>query len=149
MGEIFADAAGFPTLLYTAALGVTAGFWLLVVLGGAAATAFDEDADLRAAGLGGVPVAVALSLVIAVAWAVSVTGSVLVDWFDFAGIPQAAVRVALLLLSPLVGWRVARRVVSPRAKRAPDQPGQPTFGLNAGRRRDSDSLLSGSCTADY
>ncbi|MEU5060226.1 MULTISPECIES: hypothetical protein [unclassified Streptomyces] len=149
MGEIFAGAAGFPTLLYTAGLAVVTCFWLLVALGGAAATAFDEDADLRAAGLEGVPVAVALSLVIAVAWAVSITGSVLVDWFDVAGVPQAVLRVALLLGSPLVGWRVARRVVSPRAKRAPNEPGQPIFGLEAGRRGDSDSLLGGSSTADY
>ncbi|MFV0128856.1 hypothetical protein ACLGI4_14235 [Streptomyces sp. HMX112] len=78
MGEEFLRAvAAFPTVLFTAALVVVIGFWLLVLLGVAGTADFDTDVDGDALGLGGVPVSVALSLVIAQSWCAGVTGSVL------------------------------------------------------------------------
>lgn len=71
MRTFFMAATGFPTFLFTVPLLVAAGFWLLVAVGAADPRTFDEDADLGALGLGGVPVAVAVSL----SWSTSPTAS--------------------------------------------------------------------------
>lgn len=102
MGEFFDAALGFPTALFSFSLLVVAGYWTLVLLGGlgvdllgagtdadtgAGAGAGDADcgADgdglvaerLAMLGLGGVPATVVLSLLIAIAWFVSLAASAL------------------------------------------------------------------------
>ncbi|MFE0130984.1 hypothetical protein ACFWY6_05275 [Streptomyces sp. NPDC059037] len=123
MQEFFDAATGFPTVLFTSALGVVLGFWLLVMFGGAEADSFDSDVDVDVAGLGGVPVTVAVSLMTVVGWATSLTGSVLIGRAGPTGLAQAAAVVVLLLVSLLVAWRVTRYVVRPLAKLFPDEPG--------------------------
>ncbi|TGB14933.1 DUF1449 family protein [Streptomyces sp. MZ04] len=123
MREFFDAATGFPTVLFTSALGVVLGFWLLVMFGGAEADSFDSDVDVDVAGLGGVPVAVAVSLMTVAGWLTSLTGSVLLGRAGLTGLEQAAVTVVLLLVALLVAWRVTRYVVRLLAKLFPDEPG--------------------------
>ncbi|MEU6673843.1 hypothetical protein [Streptomyces sp. NPDC046925] len=123
MGEFLHAVAGFPAIVFSAALPVVLGFWLLVAFGGAYPDSFDTDADAGAVGLGGVPVTVAASLMIVVGWFTSVTGSVLVDRGALTGLVHAAADVLLLLLSLLIAWRVTRHLVRPLAKLFPDEPG--------------------------
>ncbi|MFD4715507.1 hypothetical protein ACFWN5_38440 [Streptomyces sp. NPDC058430] len=111
MGEFVAAVVGFPGLLFTAALVVCCGFWMLVALGRVGAGAFDADVELDAWGLGGVPVAGAVSWVIAVAWFMTVTGSMLADLVAPGGMTHAVLEVVLLIGSPVVGRRVARRLM--------------------------------------
>lgn len=123
MGEFIGAAAGFPTIVFSSALGVVLVFWLLVALGSTEPDCFDADVDFGAAGLGGVPVAVAASLTIVVAWFTALAGSVVIARAGLTGLVHAAADIALLFLSLLVAWRVARGLARPLAALFPDEPG--------------------------
>src|SRR4051812_49976174 len=78
----FVDAAlSFPTVMFSFLLAVVVLYWLAVLFGGADTDSLGGDA-FGGLGLGGVPVTVALSLLVAVAWFVSLAGTVLL-----AGVP--------------------------------------------------------------
>ncbi|GGR92648.1 hypothetical protein GCM10010269_34600 [Streptomyces humidus] len=123
MGQIVHAAVRFPTVTLTSALVVALGFWVLVLLGRADVRAFDADAPLLTRSLGGMPVAVAASVVIVSAWLVSITGMLLMDLARLTGSGGAAARVALLVLSTLVAWPVTRRSAAFIARLFPGSPG--------------------------
>lgn len=125
MGDFIGAVAGFPGVLFSSALGVVLAFWLLVALGGTAVDSFDTDADFGPVGLGGVPVAVAASLTVVVAWLISLAGSVAIARSALAGLAHAVTEVGLLVLSLLVAWWVARCLVRPLARLFPGEPGPP------------------------
>lgn len=104
MGELVDAAVGFPGVVFSSALAVVVCFWLLVVVGAVRVDSFDEDADLRAFGLGGMPVSVAVSLLTAIGWAVSLGGSLAAARTGWTGLAHAAGDVGLLALSALVAW---------------------------------------------
>lgn len=97
----FVDAAlSFPTVLFTPLLLVVTGYWVVVLAGGA-----DPEADAGAgdflgfAGLGGVPAAIPVSLLVAISWFGSLAGSqVLPGW------------LTLLVVLP-VAWLLTRLAV--------------------------------------
>lgn len=121
----FIDAtAQFPTLVFTSALLVTLGFWLLVLLGRTDVHAFDADAPSLARTLRGTPLTVAASVAITSAWLVSLTGTLLLGPSDLTGLGGAAARIVLLAVSALVAWLVARGVAAAQATLLfPDEPG--------------------------
>lgn len=123
MGEFLGAVAGFPGVVFSAALLVVIGFWLLVLFGGFDADGFDADADLAALERGGVPVAVVVSLMVVVGWFTCVTGSVLLGRAGLRGFAYLAVDGGVFLLSLLSAWWLARAVVRPLAKLFPDEPG--------------------------
>ncbi len=106
-------ATGIPTLLFTAALVVVAGFWLLVVAGVAEPGCFDRDVDLGAWGMGGVPVAVALSLLTVGAWLIGVGAVVLLETFGPGGVPGGLLRLVVPVGALLVAWRLTGLSVRP------------------------------------
>ncbi|MET9128860.1 hypothetical protein [Streptomyces antibioticus] len=109
MRQAVIDAAvRFPDVIWTSALVVALGFWLLVLLGLAGARDFDADAPGLARSSRGVPVAVLASAVIAHAWLLGLTGSVLLDRLRLTGSAEAAARVALLALSALLALTTTR-----------------------------------------
>ncbi|MEU6732508.1 hypothetical protein [Streptomyces physcomitrii] len=118
-------AAGFPTILFTAALVVVLVFWVLVAVGVGEAESFDADADFGAWGLGGVPVSIAFSLLTALAWFLSLASSLLIA----DAVPAGAGTVRLLgellasVLALLLAWRLTRLLVRPFARLFPDEPG--------------------------
>ncbi|MDT9687382.1 hypothetical protein Q5762_03275 [Streptomyces sp. P9(2023)] len=116
MGEFLSAAAGLPTMLFSAALVVVLGFWLLVLSGVAERGAFDSDVDAERLRLGGVPVAVSVSLVVVIGWALSLSGSVLVHRVGLPGAAASLLSVLLLFLAPFVSWRASRRLVRRLAK---------------------------------
>ncbi|MFG2334315.1 hypothetical protein ACGFMM_32595 [Streptomyces sp. NPDC048604] len=124
MGEFLDAAVGFPSMLFTAALIVVAGFWLLVLFGLAERDGFDSDVDVEALRLGGVPVSVAATLSIVVGWLLSVGGSVLLTRAGMSGFSSHLLSTALLLVAPLLSWLVTRRLVRPLARLFPDEPGR-------------------------
>lgn len=133
MGEFFDAAFGFPTALFSFSLLVVAGYWTLVLLGGlgvdllgagadadtgAGAGAGDAGADtaggdgdglvaerLAMLGLGGVPATVVLSLLIAIAWFVSLAASALTD--------GVALRLLGMSGALVAAWAVTRLAVLP------------------------------------
>jgi hypothetical protein len=122
MGEFVDVALGFPTALFSFSLLVVAGYWTLVLLGGLGADFLGTGADadtgagagaedgfaaerLAPLGLGGVPATVALSVLVALAWFLSLAGSALLD---------GAVLRALVLPAALVAaWLGTRAAVLP------------------------------------
>jgi hypothetical protein len=123
MGQVVEAAARFPTVTFTSALVVSIGFWLLVLLGRADVRDFDTDAPSLARSLGGVPVAVVVSVVIVSTWLLSLTGTALMDPAHLTGLGGAAARVALLALSVLVAWTATRRCAVSLARLFPSRAG--------------------------
>ncbi|MGC5013106.1 hypothetical protein ACLQ2R_20295 [Streptosporangium sp. DT93] len=108
MGPFVDAALSFPTVLFTFLLLVIVVYWVLVVAG---VFGFDDDASeatgaaglMSGLGLGGVPAAIAVSLLVAVAWFVSLVGGTL-----FTGTPAL---VAVLLGALLCAWACTRLIV--------------------------------------
>ncbi|MFG2308710.1 hypothetical protein ACGFS9_08460 [Streptomyces sp. NPDC048566] len=136
----FVDAAtGLPGILFTAAVVVAGGFWLLAACGLVPADAFDADADLAAWGMGGASATVALSLLSALAWLFNTGLTVVLD----AALPGAAADV--LRLPAAAAAVLAARLLTPVFVRRPHEPtapaaatdpphGRPRPGRAAGRQ---------------
>ncbi|TDC47857.1 hypothetical protein E1281_25585 [Actinomadura sp. KC345] len=127
MGEFFSVAFGFPTALFSFSLLVVALYWALVLAGGlgidllgggadadAGAGTATEDGDagdgpatgmFAFLGLGGVPATVVLSLLIVLAWFVSLTGAALAD--------GTVVRAFVLVAALIAAWGGTRLIVLP------------------------------------
>ncbi|MDT0342916.1 hypothetical protein [Streptomyces litchfieldiae] len=124
MREFFTTAAQFPAVVFTLPLAVVLLYWIFSILFGVGASVADtaEPGEpggvagaLALAGLGGVPAAIPVSLVIAVGWFVAMTGTELLD----AGWQRAAALPAALL----GGWCGARLVVLPLRRAFPAEQG--------------------------
>ncbi|MFC8915647.1 hypothetical protein ACGF5F_10685 [Streptomyces sp. NPDC047821] len=123
MGEFLHAVATFPTVPLTAALGVVIAFWTLVLLGATGHDTFDADVDTDVLNLGGLPVSVPASLLIALSWFLSVSGSVVLSR---AGWPSGLVHLleaALLIASLAASWCLTRALVRPLTKLFPGEPG--------------------------
>ncbi|MGA5452018.1 hypothetical protein ACPCVO_35830 [Streptomyces umbrinus] len=123
MHAFFEAATGFPSLLFTAAMIVILTFWLLVAFGAAGADSFDADADLDAWGMGGVPVAVAFSMLTAFAWLLSLGTVILLHAAAPAGVAIGLVKIVMPVGALLVAWRLTRLFVRPLHRLFPDEPG--------------------------
>lgn len=133
MRTLMEAATGFPLMLFTAALVVVVVFWLLVAAGVTRSGSFDADLDLEAWGMGGVPVAVALSLLTALSWILGVGTAVLLTWLAPAGVVTGLTRPVGAVAALFAGWWLTRLLVARRpptrpsvraARRpAPDEPG--------------------------
>jgi hypothetical protein len=121
MGEFMTAAAGFPTLLFTAALVVVVGFWLLVLCGAVGHDSFDGEVEAGAVGLGGVPVSVAVSLLVAQSWFLALGGAVLLGRSGLSGAGLHLLNTVLLLVSLAVSWCVTRLLVRLTARLPPDE----------------------------
>lgn len=118
MAKILGAAFGLPTIVLTAALIAVVGFWLLVMCRAVAQGVFDADVDAEALGVGGVPVAVAGSVFIAVGWVIDLSGMVLLGRARLAGLWSFLLSVALLAGALALSWRVTRRLVGRMARRS-------------------------------
>lgn len=122
--RMFVEAAtGLPMILFTAALIVVACFWLLVAVGAAAVDSFDRDADLGAWGMGGVPVAVAVSLLTVLGWFLGVGAALLL----IVSVPSDGLteflRLPVSVGALLAAWRLTCLFVRPLHRLFPDEPG--------------------------
>ncbi|MFE9255666.1 hypothetical protein [Streptomyces sp. NPDC006879] len=123
MNEFLEASCGFPAVLFSTVLIVTVGFWLLVLCGAVEHDAFDGDVDGNLLGTAeGVPVAVAVSLMNALAWFTSLTGSILLHRSGIEGSMYAAAATAVLLLSLFLAWCVSLLLLRPLASRLAVQP---------------------------
>lgn len=122
MGLFLSTAFGFPTVLFTPMLIVVLGYWIFVVVGVADAETLDSvDADgdvaglsavLSKAGLGRVPVTVALTMLICVAWFVSMLGSIVTSLIGTTSAPMLwALGAVVLLIALVAAWAVTSGVV--------------------------------------
>lgn len=152
MRTLVEAAAGFPVILFTTALVVVVFFWLLVAVGAAAVNSFDSDIDLDALGMGGVPAAVAMSLLTALAWLLGVGATVMVTALASAGAVTGVLRLVLPVAGLFAAWRLTRVLVRPLRRlftRAPRRPSSdrhgrgtaPDTGNRAGRPLPRDRAL--------
>lgn len=122
MGLFLSAAFGFPTVLFTPMLIVVLGYWIFVIVGAADTEMLDSvDADGDAAGLsavfskaglGRVPVTVALTMLICVAWFVSMMGSILTTLVETTSTPLLyALGAVVLLIALVAAWAVTSGVV--------------------------------------
>ncbi|AWL87474.1 hypothetical protein ACFV1V_04945 [Streptomyces globisporus] len=122
MDEFLSAAIGFPAVIFGAALVVIVCFWLLVLVGAAGHDSFDTDLDTGPVGLGGVPVAVSVSLLIVFAWFGSLTGTVLLRQSDTGSATRAVLAVAVLAGSLLLAWGAVRLLVHRFRRFFPAEP---------------------------
>ncbi|MEU3017984.1 MULTISPECIES: DUF1449 domain-containing protein [unclassified Nocardiopsis] len=139
MGVFLGSAFGFPTVLFTPMLVVVLGYWIFVIVGAADTELLDSvDSNGDAAGLsaflgragltgstprtsagtagprrsGGVPVTVALTLLICVAWFVSMMGSILTTLVETTSTPLLyALGAVVLVIALVAAWAVTSGVV--------------------------------------
>ncbi|NEC29626.1 hypothetical protein G3I20_24325 [Streptomyces sp. SID8111] len=130
MRVLIETATGLPVLLFTAALVVAGCFWLLVALGLTTARAFDADADVRAWGMGGAPVAVVLSLLTLIAWLLAMGAAVLLAAFGPAGSATGLLRLPVAAGALFAAWRLTRFFVRPLHRPCPDEP-EPSRSVRA------------------
>ncbi|PJE94162.1 DUF1449 domain-containing protein [Streptomyces carminius] len=132
MGEFTRVAMAFPAVLFGLGLLVVLLYWLLVLVGGVGVDALDGgggiDADapgigpagvLAAAGLGGAPASVTLTVFIAVAWFASLSGTVLVGGPAADHLPRLLVLPAALCAA----WLGTRLLVRPLGRLLPRETG--------------------------
>jgi hypothetical protein len=82
MGNFVDVVLGFPTVLFSFLLLVVVGYWVVVLVGMLDTDVADFDyttGALAGIGLGGVPVAVVVSLLVVFAWFASLAGAALVS----------------------------------------------------------------------
>lgn len=129
--DLFLSTAfGFPTVLFTPLLIVATLYWLLVALGtadtelldssGEAGEALGFSAVMARVGLGRVPATVAITLLVLVAWFVSMLGSIMVSVLDLESTALLLLLGLVVLLIAIVGaWAVASGVVMGLARFLP------------------------------
>jgi hypothetical protein len=113
LGEFVDAALSFPAVLLSFLLVVVVLYWLLVLLGtfdvelaGGADDGGDDGGLLDGMGLGGVPVTVTLSVLVVVAWFVSLVGGLLTGGGVLLGI-------GVLVVALFLGLLAARLVATP------------------------------------
>ncbi|MER6953427.1 hypothetical protein [Streptomyces sp. NPDC000618] len=122
MRTFLAAATGLPTILLTAALVVVVCFWFLAAMGVAAIDSFDTDADLRAWRMGGVPVAVAFSVLTVLAWCLSVGAAVLLAVYARPGPVAGMLSLVVPVGALFVAWAATCLIVRPLHRLFPDEP---------------------------
>lgn len=128
MGGFFSAALGFPAVLFSFLLIVVVGYWLLVLVGGADVDGpdtgdggVDGGGFLGGLGLGGVPLSIALSLLVAFTWFVSLAGTVALNALDLTTGVRIGLSIAVLLAAVLLGLLGTRLVVVPLRRLFPDR----------------------------
>jgi hypothetical protein len=106
MTEFLDTALSFPTVIFSFLLVVVVGYWLTVITG-----LFELEDDAAWLGLGGVPAGVALSLLIALAWLLSLIGSQVASGGPLIAVPFAAGAGA---------WLVTRGLLVPLRRLFPE-----------------------------
>ncbi|MFF2087285.1 hypothetical protein ACFVVM_26225 [Nocardia sp. NPDC058176] len=119
MGEFLAAVVSFPTALFSFALLVVIGYWLVVLVGGTEVDAFDGGESgstvggFDALGLSGVPVTVAVTGLVALSWFASLVGTVAIGALGLAGIAAIVAGCAVLLVAVVAAVAGTRLVVIP------------------------------------
>jgi hypothetical protein len=132
MSDFIEAALGLPAIVFSFLLVVVVGYWVLVLLGGVEVDALDADVDagggfdglagfVAGIGLGGVPVGVVLSLLIAMAWFVSLVGTVLLDGADLAAPVLIVLAIAVLAVALVCAWLGTALLVLPLRRLFPDE----------------------------
>ncbi|MCP4486542.1 MAG: DUF1449 family protein [Gammaproteobacteria bacterium] len=130
MEEFLVNISSFPTVIYTTALVVVVGYWLLSFTGTFDLDAFDIEIDLdvdtevgqiggvagllTTLGLTGVPITIVISLLVLNAWIVCYFGSMAVSSLaEFASLINVVVGVGVATVSFAVSILVSANMIKP------------------------------------
>ncbi|MCW4355881.1 hypothetical protein ONR57_21485 [Hoyosella sp. YIM 151337] len=120
MSGLLDAAFSFPAVIFTFAFFVVVAYWLLVLVGGAGLDVLDGDADTDAApgwqqglGLGGVPVTIALSFFVIIAWLASIVGGVLLMDSAVSGAGLVAALIGVLVFALCIAMVGTRVLIAP------------------------------------
>ncbi|HVK21619.1 MAG TPA: hypothetical protein VM677_09700 [Actinokineospora sp.] len=117
MGEFVATTLRFPVVLFTFLLVAVILYWLIVALG-----VSDVDVvDIDAFGIGGVPLTVALSILVLTSWFAALVGTVLLS--DTGGALATLLSIGVLLGALLIGLLITRLAMAPLRRLFPDDNG--------------------------
>lgn len=125
MAEFFDTASRFPTAVFGVLLIVVILYWIVVFLGAFGIEALDGDGDVGPAGLiagiglGGVPVAVTLSLWIAFAWFATFAGTALLGDADSGGFWVVG-GIGILLGATFAAYLITLILIFPLRRLFPD-----------------------------
>jgi hypothetical protein len=135
VARFFDAALTFPAALFTFLLVVTVGYWAVVLLTLADPDPFDvTDVDggtsegtgvvsmLAAAGLGGAPATVVLTVLVAFAWFFSLAGTALVDGVRGPAALRVGLLVAVLPVALGAAWVGTRSMLVPVRRLLPERP---------------------------
>lgn len=119
MGEFVAATLTFPTAVFTFALLVVAGYWLLVAIG--ATEAFGDEVGetgtapgfFDALGLGQVPVTVAVTILVSLSWFACLAGTVAIEAAGLDGPAAAVARAGVLAAAIMLAVLATRVIVAP------------------------------------
>jgi len=131
MTEFLHVALSFPTVIFSFLLAAVLAYWLAVITG-----VLDLEDDAPWLGLGGVPAGVALSLLIALAWLLSLVGAQV--------LPEGA-RIAVPFAAAGGAWLAVRALLGPLRRLFPDG-GRHSRGDLVGRPC---VIRTGAATADF
>lgn len=135
--ELLDASFSFPAVIFSVAMIVVIAYWLIVLIGALDIDLLEAHADINTAevdvdsgagiagllsgiGLGGVPVTVALSLVLAFGWFTSLVGTVVLRGAGFVTAVLVLLWIAIVVAALLVGWFFARLLVLPLRRLFPD-----------------------------
>ncbi|WP_165358399.1 hypothetical protein [Haloactinopolyspora alba] len=123
--QVLDAGLSLPSVFFGFLLVVVVVYWLLVVVGGPVFELPDDRGSragrlMCAVGLGGLPVSVAVSLLIVQAWAVSVVAALMLD--DGGAPPGSGESAGVAVLSVLVAWLGAVLLVRPVRRLLPVEP---------------------------
>ncbi|MEV6104018.1 hypothetical protein AB0M28_04765 [Streptomyces sp. NPDC051940] len=144
MGAFVEAAFAFPAVVFSFALIVVVAYWLFAAISGGLGEVLDAEAPgdvaadaggdaggffglTAALGLGGIPLTVAVSLVIAVAWFVSLTAVVLIDGLGLGGLLAWMAGVAGLVAASVAGWGATWLVARPLRRLTGSAPAASRF----------------------
>lgn len=125
MREFIQASLGFPAVIFTFALIVVIGFWILTLFGGADPDILDADVTdvgtdggaatgpFAALGLAHVPATVVVSLLITFTWFASLAGTVLLSSLDIPTPVVVLLGVGILLAALVVAWALTRALIAP------------------------------------
>ncbi len=130
MDEFLINISSFPTVIYTTALVVVVGYWLLSFTGTFDLDAFDVEVDidvdsevseiggvaglLTTLGLTGVPITIVISLLFLNAWIVCYFASMLVSTLpEFISLIKVVIGIGVAILSFAVSILVTANMIKP------------------------------------
>ncbi|GAB7040044.1 hypothetical protein JCM9533A_38940 [Catenuloplanes niger JCM 9533] len=135
MGGFIDAALGFPAVLFSFLLVVVVGYWVVVLIGGADVDGLDGDAGEAGGltgffawlGLGGVPVTVIVSLMVAFAWFASLAGTVVLGTTDLNGGVMIVLSLLVIVVALVLAFGITRVLAGLLSRLMPVGP-QPSRG---------------------
>jgi hypothetical protein len=127
VADFVETALSFPASVYSALLAVVIVYWVVVMLGVLGIDVFEGDDGeigpagfLAGLGLGGIPVSVVVSLLIAFGWFATFAGTVLFDALGATGPARVVGGAGVLVAATVAAYPVTYLVVLPLRRLFPD-----------------------------